>query len=72
MPSGFGSFEEWKAALNHWCQTTYGVHPDDLPDCTYRDWYEDGVPYQNAARMAVRSQDPNEPQHYSNCNNSNK
>lgn len=55
MSSGFDSFDEWKSALNHWCQTTYGVHPDDLPDCDYRTWYEDGVSYQEAARRSVHA-----------------
>lgn len=56
MSSGFGSFEEWKTALCHWCKCTYGVHPDNLPDCDYRQWYEDGVSYQEASRRAVSNQ----------------
>jgi len=55
MSSGFGSFEEWKAAMVHWCKTTYHIDPDEMPDQPYRDWYEDGVSYQEAARRTVYS-----------------
>lgn len=37
------TFEQWIERVNAWCLCHIGLGYDDLPDCPYRDWYEDGV-----------------------------
>ena len=48
-------FDAWKAKVNHFCVRKCGMTTDDLPDCCYRDWYEDGVTASSAAARAVRA-----------------
>jgi hypothetical protein len=48
------TFEEWMAKVDAevWRQVGCSVH--DLPDCNYRDWYEDEVAPATAARRAIK------------------
>ena len=34
-----------------------GMISDDLPDCCYKDWYDDGVKPLSAARRAIKNSD---------------
>jgi len=49
-----GSFAAWKMAVNAEIGRRAGLSADDLPDCCYRDWYEDGVSPKSAAGRALR------------------
>ena len=49
------SFDLWLQAVNRHTEHDYGVSVDDLPDCCYQDWYNDGVNPQQAAKKAVRN-----------------
>jgi hypothetical protein len=48
------TFEQWKQAVDDQCSRMTGLSVDDLPDCPYRDWYENGITPLSAARMAIR------------------
>lgn len=48
------SFEAWMAKVNAYVEKLAGLSADDLPDCCYRDWYDDGVSPANAARRALK------------------
>ena len=55
------TFETWEKAVdrevaNRLC----GLGKDDLPDCPYREWYDDGVTPNSAARMAIARADGND------------
>jgi hypothetical protein len=48
-----GTFKDWVSQVNRVLLANVGVTLDDLPDCCYRDWYDDGVSPVRAARMAL-------------------
>lgn len=48
------SFAGWLLMVDAACLKQAGVSRDDLPDCGYADWYEEGVPAGLAARKAIR------------------
>lgn len=52
--SGRVSFEAWMLAVDKLLRLLVGVTSEDLPDCCYRDWYDDGVSAKSAARRALR------------------
>jgi hypothetical protein len=48
-------FPAWMRAVDAQVEALAGCNIYDLPDCRYRDWYDDGLtPYQ-AARRAIRN-----------------
>lgn len=49
------TFEAWFAAVEKAVQAKTGLSLQDLPDCCYRDWYEDGMSAKTAASKAVRA-----------------
>lgn len=49
------SFEHWKLQVNAICSRLYGVSADDLPDCPYSDWHEDGLAPLSAAKRAYHN-----------------
>ena len=50
------SFEQWKKAADEICWQKYGCSLDDLADCCYMDWYEDGVSPKVAVSRAIKNQ----------------
>lgn len=47
------AFEEWMQRVVAEMETGYGIHPEDLPDCTYADWHSLGLEPNEAAKEAV-------------------
>lgn len=47
------NFEDWMAEVDAVVSNRCGLSADDLPDCCYRDWFEDGVSPRAAASMAI-------------------
>ena len=51
-----GTFLEWKARVNAVIsRKTGGLTSDDLPDCMYHDWYDEGMTPAEAANEAVEA-----------------
>jgi len=48
------SFEAWMQKTDAALVRRCGMSSMDLPDCCYRDWYDDGVTPSEAAREAIR------------------
>lgn len=48
------TFQDWKRLVNIQIEKMCGLSSDDLPDCNYRDWHEDGVSATAAARRAIK------------------
>ena len=48
------TYAQWMAEVNAAIEKKYGLSSDDLPDCTYRDWYEEGATAKQAAGRAIR------------------
>lgn len=49
------TFEQWMALVDGQCERRAGCSVHDLPDCCFRDWFEDGVSASGAAVRAIRS-----------------
>lgn len=49
------TYEQWKAEVDATILRKAGLTSDDLPDCPYREWYDEGVPSLNAATRAIRA-----------------
>jgi hypothetical protein len=49
------TFDEWLKAVDTIITAKLGLSRDDLPDCCYRDWYDDGVTPKTAAFRAIRN-----------------
>lgn len=49
------TFDEWMKDVNFWTLHIAGLDVNDLPDCCFRDWYDDGVKPQTAARRAINN-----------------
>lgn len=47
-------FDEWKSRVNVHLVRKTGMIADDLPDCSYYDWYETGVAPHVAATRAIK------------------
>jgi hypothetical protein len=47
-------FEQWLKQVDDFVQRYCGLDTSDLPDCNYRDWYEDGDKPATAAKRAIR------------------
>jgi hypothetical protein len=48
------TFEEWMKVVDTICESKYGLSVDDLPDCCYKDWYDDDVKPSTAAARAIK------------------
>lgn len=50
------TFEQWLNKVHKYLDFI-GLSIHDIPDCPYRDWYDDGVQPNSAARKAVKYAD---------------
>lgn len=48
------NFEQWLKDVNESVRKRTGLDLFDLPDCPYRDWFEDGMRPASAAAKAIR------------------
>lgn len=48
------TFEQWMKEVDSRLVNSIGLTSLDLPDCPYRDWYEDGVTPRSAAARAKK------------------
>ena len=48
-------FEDWMKLVDDEIYRRTGMAAEDLPDCCYRDWYEDGVRPAAAASRAIKN-----------------
>lgn len=51
------TFEMWFAAVAAEVKRKTGMDIRDLPDCPFRDWYDDKVSAASAAKKAVKNMD---------------
>jgi len=49
------TFEQWMKRVDQVLINYCGVGTDDLPDCTYRDWYDERLRPIRAANKALRN-----------------
>lgn len=50
------AFYNWMIAVDgHIARRMGGLNSNDLPDCCYRDWFDDGVSSERAASRAIRN-----------------
>lgn len=49
------SFDQWMAEIDQYVTRRVGCSVYDLPDCCYRDWYDDGDSARTAAAAAIRA-----------------
>ena len=55
MPTTTMTLDQWMQAVNALVERKYGLSTDDLPDCCYADWFEDGMLPSTAARKAIKN-----------------
>jgi len=49
------TFKQWKRAVDAECAAQLGgLTTDDLPDCSYYDWWSDGVTPKSAVKRAIK------------------
>lgn len=48
------TFGQWMTLVDQIIVSKVGVSSLDLPDCCYRDWYDDGATVKSAASRAIR------------------
>ncbi len=48
-------FEHWLAKVDAAVEARTGMSLSDLPDCCFRDWYDDGVTPSAAAARVIRN-----------------
>lgn len=48
------TFEQWMARVDCLCEAKSGLSIHDLPDCCFRDWFDDGIAPGRAATLAIR------------------
>lgn len=48
------NFDVWMKAVNQQLILICGMSSDDLADCPYSDWWEDGMSVKGAARKAIK------------------
>ena len=51
----FSSFTQWMRDVDALICKRTGVFADDLPDCCYRQWYDDGYTVKHAASAAIKN-----------------
>lgn len=49
------SFREWMKEVNSEVEKRVGLGVDDLPDCPFSQWYEDGKTAKAAAAKAIKN-----------------
>jgi hypothetical protein len=49
------TFEGWMGRVDHLLRRAIGLSADDLPDCPWRDWYEERVRPIRAANKALKA-----------------
>jgi hypothetical protein len=49
------TFERWMHLVDVLISQRIGLSAYDLPDCPYRDWYEQGKSVSGAANAAIRN-----------------
>lgn len=49
------TFEEWMKEVDYQLAVLCCMGSEDLPDCCYRDWYDDGVSPKSAAKRAMKN-----------------
>lgn len=49
------TFEQWLKEVNDLLIKTIGIGIDDLPDCSYYDWYESGKAPKSAAKSVLKN-----------------
>lgn len=54
-PASTRTFEQWMDLVNQNVESKLGLSTADLPDCCYRDRYEDGASPKQAASRAIRN-----------------
>jgi hypothetical protein len=54
-PSHPTGFDTWMEAVDDAVQANCGASVRDLPDCCYRDWFDDGLSPREAARLALEN-----------------
>lgn len=47
------TFALWKNRVCHLMMAAHGIHPDDIPDCPYAQWYNEGMGTTTAVRKAI-------------------
>ena len=52
---GEANFNGWMAKVNALIEARLGMSSSDLPDCCYRDWYDEGVTPKGAASRAIKA-----------------
>lgn len=52
---GKPGYQEWKEEINRYLWREWDVTMEYLPDCPYRDWYEENVSAREAAMEAIRN-----------------
>lgn len=50
-------FDDWMAQVDKVIEAVYGLSVNDLPDCPFADWYEDGITPVSAAGRAIAMAD---------------
>jgi hypothetical protein len=48
------TFDEWMAEVDNAVERIAGMSVHDLPDCCFRDWFDDDVKPVSAARRSIR------------------
>lgn len=48
-------FEQWMQRVDAVVQKRTGLSVHDLPDCPFRDWYDNGLTPREASVQAIRS-----------------
>lgn len=48
------TFEQWYKRVDRAVLQRAGLWVDDLPDCPFRDWFDDGFTPDEAAEMALK------------------
>jgi hypothetical protein len=49
------SFDDWMKQVDHILSDEYcGFDTNDLADCSYRDWYDDGLTPLEATKKVIR------------------
>ena len=49
------NFDAWMQKVDDEINALSGMSRDDLADCCYREWYDDGVTPARAARRAIKN-----------------
>ena len=47
-------FDEWKESVASIVERRTGMSLSDLPDCSYADWFQQGVTPKGAANRAIK------------------